>query len=230
MAKVSVIHPDTLRQRVEDALRNAITTGIYQPGERLVERELCEDLGVSRASVREALRKLEAEKLVIIVPHRGPMVATISLEDARQLYELRSLLEGFAASGFVRRASEEEIADCEAAAVDLRFAAERHDQNGVLQAKAKLYDTILGNCGNTHVRETLRGLHSRINLLRATSLMDAERLPKSLAEIDSLIQAIKDREAEKAAEISRLHVENASQVAFGYLKARDTEASAPKHS
>lgn len=228
MAKVGVIHPDTLRQRVEGALRNAITTGVYRPGERLVERELCEDLGVSRASVREALRKLEAEKLVNIVPHRGPVVATISLEDARQLYELRSLLEGFAANGFVGRASDEQIADCETAAADLRRAAEGQDQSGVLQAKARLYDTILGNCGNTHVWEILRGLHSRINLLRATSLMDEQRLPKSLAEIDSLIQAFKDRDAEKAEEISRLHVRNASQVAFGYLAAQEAEAEAAK--
>lgn len=218
MTKIGVIQPDTLRHRVEDALRDAITSGIYRPGKRLIERELCEDLGVSRASVREALRRLEAEKLVNIVPHRGPVVATISLEDARQLYELRTLLEGFAASGFVRKATSEQIADCETAAAELRIAAERQDQNGVLQAKAKLYDTILGNCGNIHVWETLRGLHSRVNLLRATSLMDTDRLPKSLTEIDALIRAFKDRDAKKAGKIARLHVENASQVAFRYLE------------
>lgn len=169
---------------------------------------------------------LEAEKLVNIVPHRGPVVATISLEDARQLYELRTLLEGFAASGFVNNASSAKIADCEIAAAELRIAAERQDQNGVLKAKAKLYDTILGNCGNAHVWETLRGLHSRVNLLRATSLMDADRLPKSLAEIDALIQAFKDRDAEKAGEIARLHVNNASKVAFRYLKEQVSDPTA----
>lgn len=227
MAKIGIIQPDTLRQRVEDVLRDAITSGVYRPGERLVERKLCEDLGVSRASVREALRKLEAEKLVNIIPHRGPVVAIISLEDARQLYELRTLLEGFAASGFVGNASPAQIADCETAAAELHIAAERQDQNGVLQAKAKLYNTILGNCGNAHVWETLRGLHSRINLLRATSLMDADRLPKSLAEIDALIQAIKDRDAKKAGKIARLHVRNASQVAFRYLEEQVSNPDTP---
>ena len=77
MNKISAIQPDTLRRKVEDAVREAITSGVYAPGERLIERELCEGLGVSRASVREALRRLEAEKLVHTVPHRGPVVASI---------------------------------------------------------------------------------------------------------------------------------------------------------
>ena len=86
----------TVRSRVAQKLREAIMSGTLKPGQRLVERELCEMTGVSRPSIREALRLLEADGLVTTVPHRGPVVSTISLDEAKQLYAARAVLEGFA--------------------------------------------------------------------------------------------------------------------------------------
>ena len=86
-----------LRRLVEDKLRGAIASGRFQPGQRLVERELCELVGVGRTSIREALRQLEAEGLVHSIPNRGPVVSTISVAEARELYAVRALLEGDAA-------------------------------------------------------------------------------------------------------------------------------------
>src|SRR6202044_153255 len=94
---MDLIRPETLRHQVENVLRQAITSGRFAPGARLIERELCETLGVSRTSVREALRRLEAEKLVRSVPHKGPVVAIMSKQEATELYAIRGLLEGFAA-------------------------------------------------------------------------------------------------------------------------------------
>src|ERR1700744_6795818 len=93
----------SLRVLVEDRLRQAIRTGVLKPGQRLIERELCELTGVGRTSIREALRQLEAEGLVTTIPHRGPSVSTISLDEARQLYAVRALLEGHAGREFARR-------------------------------------------------------------------------------------------------------------------------------
>ncbi|GJE36880.1 GntR family transcriptional regulator [Methylobacterium persicinum] len=223
MAKISLIQPDTLRQKVENAVRQAITSGVYAPGERLIERELCEGLGVSRASVREALRRLEAEKLVQIVPHRGPMVAAISVEEARQLYALRAVLEGYAAREFAAKASEAAVGDFAAAARDLREAAGSGETEQVLQAKSRLYDVMLGQCGNDLVCEILRGMHSRINLLRATSLMHPDRLPQSLAEIDALADAFRRRDAAAAEAMANLHVTNACEVALKQLRLREEQ-------
>src|SRR6476646_3107006 len=86
----------TVRSMVTQKLREAIMSGTLKPGQRLTERELGEMPGVSRPSIREALRHLEADGLVNTVPHRGPVVSTISLEEARQLYDARAVLEGFA--------------------------------------------------------------------------------------------------------------------------------------
>src|ERR1700757_472441 len=87
----------TVRAMVARKLREAIMSGTFKPGQRLVERELCEMTGVSRPSIREALRLLEADGMVNTVPHRGPVVSTISLEKPRQLYAARAVLGDFAA-------------------------------------------------------------------------------------------------------------------------------------
>uniref|UniRef100_E1TB82 Transcriptional regulator, GntR family n=1 Tax=Burkholderia sp. (strain CCGE1003) TaxID=640512 RepID=E1TB82_BURSG len=226
---IGLIRPETLRHRVENVLRQAIMSGRFAPGARLIERELCETLGVSRTSVREALRKLEAEKLVRNVPHKGPVVAVMSRAEAAELYALRALLEGFAAHEFARLASDEAIAEFGSAAKTLRAHATAHDQEGVLKAKAALYDVLLDHCGNHLVKEILNSLYSRVNLLRATSLMHPDRLPSSLREIDKLYKALKARDAEAAQQLARQHVLNAEKAALRMLEEQD-EDDAPASS
>jgi DNA-binding GntR family transcriptional regulator len=220
MSRIGAVQADTLRRKVEDAVRAAITSGVYAPGERLIERALCADLGVSRASVREALRRLEAEKLVHTVPHRGPVVAAITVAEARQLYALRAVLEGFAAHEFAARAPDAAVEAFAEAAAHLREAAGSGSTDRVLRAKTALYDILLGQCGNDLVSEILRGFHARINLLRATSLMHPDRLPRSLAEIDALAAAFRRRDAAAAQDAASLHVRNACAVAVEQLERR----------
>ncbi|PLZ02199.1 GntR family transcriptional regulator [Burkholderia sp. WAC0059] len=223
--EIGVVRPETLRHQVENVLRQAIMSGRFAPGARLIERELCESLGVSRTSVREALRRLEAEKLVRSVPHKGPTVAIMSREEAAELYALRGLLEGFAAHEFARLADDSAIARFGEAAKALRVQAVAQDQDGVLKAKTALYDVLLGNCGNALVKEILTSLYSRVNLLRATSLMHPDRLPNSLREIDKLYKALKARDADAAEAAARLHVANAEKAAMRMLES--TMSAAP---
>jgi DNA-binding GntR family transcriptional regulator len=223
---MDLIRPDTLRNQVENSLREAIMGGRLRPGARLVERDLCERLGVSRTSVREALRKLEAEKLVTIIPHRGPMVATISADEVRDLYALRGLLEGFAAREFARVADDQAIAAFGEVAKELRTQATARDRDGVLKAKTRLYGVLLNNCGNALISEMLNGLYSRINLLRATSLMEPDRLSKGLKEIDVLYKALKARNADAAERAARTHVANAHQAALRILATMEHESAA----
>lgn len=218
---IELIRPETLRHKVENVLRDAIMSGRFAPGARLVERELCETLGVSRTSVREALRKLEAEKLVRNVPHKGPVVAVMSREEAAELYAMRALLEGYAAHEFARLASDAAIARFGEAAKALREEALAQDQAGVLKAKTALYDVLLDNCGNRLVKEVLTSLYSRVNLLRATSLMHPDRLPSSLKEIDKLYKALKARDGEAAQALARQHVLNAEKAAMRMLEEQD---------
>src|SRR4051794_23051462 len=95
--------PSLLRQQVVDILRNAITECVFEPGGRLIERELCEMLGVSRTTLREGLRQLEAEGLLHLAPNKGPMVPSLTLTEASAIYALRAELEGFACAECARR-------------------------------------------------------------------------------------------------------------------------------
>ncbi|CAH2808822.1 MAG: Transcriptional regulator, GntR family [uncultured Caballeronia sp.] len=215
---MGLVRQETLRHQVENLLRQAITSGRFAPGARLIERELCETLGVSRTSVREALRRLEAEKLVRSVPHKGPVVVIISKQEAAELYAIRGLLEGFAASEFARLADDQAVvAQFGKKAKALRVQALANDQAGILKAKTELYDILLDNCGNALVKEILNSLYSRVNLLRTTSLTHPDQLPTSLREIDKLFKALKTRDAEAAGAVARLHVANAEKAAMQML-------------
>src|SRR5690606_38258491 len=96
-----------LRHQVIESIRNAIVTGHFKPGERLLERRLCEMTGVSRTLVREALRQLESEGLIEVVAHRGPKVAVLKPDMAKDIYLVRAKLEGLAAALFARRPSQD---------------------------------------------------------------------------------------------------------------------------
>jgi len=218
VVSLTLVKPQTLRSRVEDKLRQAIVSGQLKAGEKLIERELCEMLGVSRPSVREALRRLEAEKLIVIVPHRGPEVAAITLQEARDLYALRRLLESFAAHEFTRLASDEQVKQLAKTVRRLREAGQKKLTAGVLDAKTEFYRILLEGSGNALVSEILGGLLARVSLLRATSLMLPDRLPRSLDEIDALLACIQRRDARGAQKVSRQHVLNAKRAALGVFK------------
>ncbi|MDY7577700.1 GntR family transcriptional regulator [Herbaspirillum sp. RTI4] len=209
--------PDSLRSQVENYLREAIMNGRFKPGEKLSERELCELLDVSRPSLREALRKLEAEKLITMVLHRGPMVSSISLAEARDLYAIRALFESYAVSGFAKLASDEAVARLGDVVQTLKDEAASGDRKRLLAAKADFYDVILNGCGNALIKEMLLSLLSRINLLRATSFSSPDRLPESLKEIDQLYAHIKARNADAAGKAAVLHIQNAEKAALDVL-------------
>lgn len=114
-----------------------------------------------------------------------------------------------------------------AAAGKLRVAAESGDIDKVLECKGRLYEIMLGNCRNDLVREVLQSLFSRINLLRATSLMHPDRLPHSLEEIDGLAAALLRRDADRAQSLASLHVANASRVALKMLEGQEEPEREP---
>ncbi len=217
----------SLRHQVEEMLRKAISSGQFQPGEKLIERELCELTGVSRPSIREALRGLEAEGLIRIVPHRGPMVATIGVEEARQIYAVRALLEGFAAQEFARYAGEADLAALKDAVARLERAARGGNGAELAETKSLFYGTILKGCRNDIVASVLSSLHNRVNVLRMTSMSQKDRLPRSLLEIREILARIVARDPEGARAAATEHIENAARVALNVLARRELATDLP---
>jgi DNA-binding GntR family transcriptional regulator len=207
----------TLRLMVEDRLRAAIAAGQFRPGQRLVERELCEMTGVGRTSIREALRQLEAEGLVTSIPHRGPRVSTISVAEARQLYDLRALLEGYAGRSCAERQTAKECEALGNAVREFERAARTREPQKLIEAKNHFYDLLLDGSGNAFIRQVLTTLNNRITLLRLTSMTQPGRLKRSIVELRDIAAAIESRDADRAEAACRLHVYRAAEVAIAYL-------------
>src|SRR5690606_33472764 len=141
-----------------------------------IERELCEQIGVGRTSIREALRQLEAEQLVMTIPHKGPVVRVISVEEARELYEARALLEGYAGRMLAQNATADDIGRLKEV-LDLVVAtAQSDDRSGLIQAKARFYAILMSGCRNSQLLEMLKRLNDRISLLRVTSMASSGRI------------------------------------------------------
>ena len=218
IAKQSV----TLRAAVEEKIRQAIISGVFAPGQRLVERQLCEAIGVGRTSIREALRQLEAEGLIINYPHRGPVVSGITREEAEQLYQVRALLESLAGEQFALNGTDEDIRNLEAAVAEFEKVARRKDRSAIIEAKTKFYGLLMEGSGNMFVRQMLTLLHNRVTLLRITSMMQPGRLSESVLEIKEILAAIKDRDGPRAAAACKRHIELAARVALDYLHQNPT--------
>ena len=202
-----------VRSHIVGNLRDAILTGHIAPGARLIEAELCRQLGVSRPSVREALRQLEAERLVVITPYKGPAVAKIDWPEAEQIYEVRALLEGQAAYLFAARASQPEMAAMEGALKRFEDAVRKNDPAQRLLQTDAFYDVILKGCGNHVIADLLTGLHARINFLRARSMSQRGRAKESVQELRRIMAAIRGGHAEKAKAACMEHVARAAAAA-----------------
>lgn len=210
--------PAPLRREIETRLRAAITQGRFHAGERLIERELCEMLCVSRPSLREALRQLEAEQLVTLRPNRGPAVAEITIEEAAEIYQIRAILEGFAARLFTRRASPAEVRTLRQTVRDLKKAENDSTSAFLLDRKNKFYEVLLSGCNNRVVERVLSQLHNRIRLLRAETL--AGRTKAAVAEIEKIVKAIEQRNEDAACAASVAHIERAAKFAIRSLEQR----------
>jgi DNA-binding GntR family transcriptional regulator len=211
-----------LRRNVVDALRTAIIEGRLAPGTRLIERELIQMTGVSRTVIREALRQLESEGVVATIPNKGPVVRQLTLDEAKDLYLIRAVLEGLAAKMFVGNASAADLAELKGA-LDDTFAAYRDgDPDVVLNAKNRFYETLTRGAGSEILSQMLATLHARIRRWRALGLGHPKRSPtrsrESIKGLRDLLDAIKRRDAEAAEEIARREVTNAGTEIMRILR------------
>lgn len=217
----------SLKKQVIEALRTAILEGRFQPGDRLVEREICEMFQVSRTLLREALSQLAAEGILQIIPHRGPIVAIYTAEDARSIYELRATLEEMAGRCFAERATEAEHKALESAFAAFRKASRGKPGSDLLLVKTVFYAALTAGAHNPMLEDMLRMIHWRVTMLRAHTLSQPGRLAKSLGEIGDIMEAIARRDPEAAGQACRRHVMNAAAIADAVLTAKEAERDRP---
>lgn len=197
-----------LRDVVFNTLRKAILKGELKPGERLMEIALAERLGVSRTPVREAMRKLELEGLVVMIPRRGAQVANITEKDLNDVLEVRIALENLTIENACTRMTEEQLSQLwEAAKVFERTMAD-----GTLvklaEADVAFHEVIYQSSDNRRLNQVLNNLREQIYRYRVEYLKDEETRNLLVKEHEELYEAIKARDVKTAQEISFRHIEN----------------------
>jgi DNA-binding GntR family transcriptional regulator len=213
-----------LRKQVIDLLRGAITSLEYRPGQRLVERDLCERFDVSRTVIREALRHLEAEGLVDLVANRGPVVSSVSPTDARALYEVREALESLASRCCAERATPAQRRALARSLSRVGTADRRADLAGQLAARDEFYEVLTEGAGNPVTASLLRMIRARVQVLRGLSPPSVGRRQESLAELRTVVAAIERGDAEAAARLAAAHVRNAGQFALALMSEGPAQA------
>lgn len=208
-----------LREQVIEALRRAILDFELQPGQRLVERELIERLGVSRTTVREALRELISDGLVTVVPQRGAVVSTPSAEEAADLYEMRAVLESLIVKRFVERADDRLLDELTASAERLAgIVDEGGDVRAILAAKDDFSAVLARGARSDPLQQLLDGLRARVQALRALSLSEPGRRADVVAELRGVAAAAAVRDADLAAARCAEHVNRAGATAMSALQ------------
>ncbi|MER6676706.1 GntR family transcriptional regulator [Streptomyces sp. NPDC000983] len=194
----------SLRQRAYDSLRRRIVEGELQPGQRLVERDLAAGLEVSRIPLREALRLLEADGLVLLVPHKGALVAPFTPADVRDLFDVRESLESLAARLAAERADRPGLDRLAARLDSARTATRAADRDAIAAANAGFHTDIVDLADNPLLTGMLRPLEARTHwLFRLTAQRDPAQ---QCTEHEELYEAIAARDTGRAAALAHDHI------------------------
>lgn len=222
MNQAQVPAPLPRREVVVEAIKNDFRSGALVPGTRLTERGLCERFDVSRTTVREALRALEADGLIALIPNAGPVVSELTGDEAAQIYLARAALEGLMAASFVvnsTRAHLQELMDWKE-----RFATavSARDVSGMVSAIGQFYAVLTRGASSSVLERQLDALYLRTTALRMTSLAQPGRAELSLAEVEELYLALQRRDADAARVSAMQHVLNAGSVGLEALHVQDS--------
>jgi DNA-binding GntR family transcriptional regulator len=206
--------PPLRRDQVLERLRNAIIAGHFKPGDRLIERELCERMGVSRTSIREALRRLEAEQLILVEPRRGPVVTRVTRKQVAEIYEVRALLEAALVRRFTEKAHDADIAALRGIYENLRLARAAEDIPRIVALTKRLIEHMIDAVDHELIGDMLRKLIARISVVRVLAIAIPGRLEESGRELAIVMDAIERRDGESAARALTTYVGNAAEAAL----------------
>jgi DNA-binding GntR family transcriptional regulator len=212
-----------LRNKIMQSLRRAIETGYLEPGTRLVEKDLCQQLNVSRTSLREALRQLQAEGVLTDLNNRGLAVVTVTPEDAENIYRIRGVLEPMIVEQFIENALDTELQNLKAHSERLKAVYQLGTAEEIVAIKRDFYDMICSGARNQIAFDLLKKLTLLTSPLRRRSVVRPERRKQSIAEIEQIVDAILRRDKAAAHAAAEKHVANSARSA---LHAHETAAVA----
>lgn len=206
-----------LRDVVFETLRKAILTGTLEPGERLREVQLAERLGVSRTPVREAIRKLELEGLVSMVPRRGAEVARITDKNLRDVLEVRRHLDALCAELACARINEEQIGRLRNSCDEFERAVRSKDLDEIARRDVEFHDVILEATKNTRLIQLVHNLSEQMYRFRFEYIKNAKMHEMLIREHRTICESIASGEVEKASQAAKLHIDNQEKAVLEHL-------------
>ena len=212
-----------LRDVVFNTLRKAILRGELKPGERLMEIQLANKLGVSRTPIREAIRKLELEGLVLMIPRKGAEVAQITEKNMQDVLEVRKALEELSVQLACERITPEQVEEMKMAAEDFRKVLNSGDVTKIAEADVKFHDIIFAATNNQRLITLLNNLREQMYRFRVEYLKQKECYPQLLEEHDKLIALISGGEVEEACELMGCHIDNQASTVSDVIRRDQVE-------
>lgn len=207
--KQEVTDKYSLRGRVFNKVRDDILSGKYKENDELKEIAIGEELGVSRTPVREAFRQLELEGLIQIIPNKGAYVTGITIEDVKDIYMIRSKLEGLAAAWACEHITKEQLEEMEENIYLAKFHAEKGHFDQMSELDSRFHEILYEACNSKILEHHLRDYHQYVQRVRKKTLSTIDRSLASNAEHQAIMEAIRDKDSEKADELATLHIHNA---------------------
>lgn len=201
----------SMRELVLIELRNAIFTRKIKPGDRLVETTIANSMGISRTPVREALRQLESEGLAINIPRKGTIVKGICIEDAKEIYDIREVLEGLAIRGACLHISRIEIRELRQIIKEMEQCIKNNDEESYLLVHNKYNRLIIDSCRNKRLIEQMDSIYEYLRSLRRISQLTSELKMEALKEHIQIVDAIELGNEDAAENLIRLHVRKAKK-------------------
>nr|WP_318684422.1 GntR family transcriptional regulator [uncultured Acetatifactor sp.] len=207
-----------LRDVVFNTLRQAILTGELKPGERLMEIHLANRLGVSRTPIREAIRKLELEGLVTMIPRRGAEVAQITEKNMSDVLEVRRALDALCVELACDRITQEELNSLKQACEDFEIAVNTRDVKRIAQADVELHDIIVRATGNDRLIQLVNNLSEQMYRYRFEYIKDTSQHERLVEEHRIIYQAIVDKDKETASRAAKIHIDNQKKAIMRQLR------------
>ncbi len=212
-----------LRDIVFQTLRNAIITGELQPGERLMETQLGEKLGVSRTPIREAIRKLELEGLVVMVPSKGAQVAQFTEKDIQDVLEVRAALEALAARLACKRMDDRAFLKLQLAIAEYSYAAKNKDLETMIEKDVEFHEIICSATQNDKLIQIFNNLKEQVNRYRITYLKNVEDSETVEAEHKAILEALKNKEEDVASRLATKHIHTQCDSITDFVKQKYRE-------
>ena len=224
--KQEVTDKFSLRGRVYHKIREDILDGKYHENEELKEVTIGEELGVSRTPVREAFRQLELEGLIQIIPNKGAYVTGITVKDVKDIYMIRSKLEGLCARWATQHITKEQMEDLEENIYLSEFHAQKGHNEQIAELDNRFHEILYEACNSKMLEHQLRDFHEYVLRVRRKTLSQNKRSTESTKEHRMIMEAIKEKNPDEAERLANVHIVNAyeNMVKNGLYEAYGTES------